>query len=232
MNTTADYKQPGTGAIEFAFPFIEGYKKEEALPIIAQLMKEELHDTEDKRIKRCAYCHYHFRDTTRPNNAKTCCKPCKIANDTLSRAKKKADEEILKPNPKKQTNIQKYYARWLEYPFWIDEYEMLKNSWKHETPKGNIEQIIAAKQRDAMLGGKKKSIPVIPYNGDEKAQVTIYLKFGKLDRSDSEITTTKMKVEDMTAYYIEKYGERHIQHEKTRVEFMKARLKGYETSVR
>lgn len=231
MNTTADYKQPGTGAIEFALQFIGGIAKEEALPIIIQLINEELHDATDKRVKRCEYCNYHFRDATRPNNAKTCCKPCKIANDTLTRAKKKADEELLNPK-KKKTNRETFYAGWLEYPFWINEREMLKHSARHETSSGNIEAIIAAKQRDALLGGKKKSIPTNSYNGDEKEQAKVYVRFPEVDRSNSEVSASTMKADDIDAYYIEKYGERHMQHEQTRVLFMKERLKGYETNIK
>lgn len=227
MNTSADYKQPGTGAIEFALSFIGGIAKEEALPILVQLINEELHDTTDKRIKRCAYCNYHFRDMTRPNNGKTCCKPCKIANDTLNRAKKKADEELLNPK-KKKTNVEKFYVSWIEYPYWSNEYEMLKQSWRFEVSSDNIEQIIAAKQRDALIGGKKKSIPTISYNGDEKEQAKVYIRFPEVDRSNSEVSVFTMKAADMDAYYIEKYGERHMQHERTRVEYMKAKTKGYE----
>lgn len=231
ITAETNYKQPGTGAIEFALQFIGEITKEEALPIIIQLINEELHDATDKRVKRCAYCNYHFRDATRPNNGKTCSRPCKVASDTLTRAMKKADKELLK-GEKKKTKRETFYVSWIEYPFWINEYEMLKHSWKHEVSSDNIEQIIAAKQRDALLGGKKKGVAVVGYSGNEVEQAKIYVRFPEVDRSNSEVSASTMKACDIDAYYIEKYGERHMQHERKRVLFMKEQLKGYETNIK
>jgi hypothetical protein len=47
------YKQPGEGAVEFAQTFTEELTQYEAMPVIKQLIRGELHDQADKRIKRC-----------------------------------------------------------------------------------------------------------------------------------------------------------------------------------
>ncbi len=229
MKSTPNYRLPGTGAIDFARPYVNNVSRDDASPIITKLIAGELHDATDKRIKRCAYCNFFFRDATKPNNAKTCCKPCKIAKDSLERSIKNADKELLSPT-KRKTLVEKFYYSHLEYSFWIDGKEMIKHSNRYESPNEDIEKIAAAKQRDALLGGKKKRPQVIPYNGDEKKQQKVYVKYPKYDRSNSEVTVKKVTY-DIEAYLIEKYGERRIREERVRVGFMKARAKGYETII-
>ncbi|PLR65985.1 hypothetical protein [Bacillus sp. UMB0893] len=162
-----EFKQPGEGAVLFAQQFTDGLTIDEALPIIGSLLNGELHDVSDKRIKRCGHCNYFYRDQTKPNNSRTCSRACKIDQDTEKRRMKKADEALL--SPKKKTKREENYVYWLEYPFWLDEYEMLKQSWKPEVSycAEKIEVISAAKQRDEILGGKRKPKRVVPYNGRE-----------------------------------------------------------------
>ncbi|NNU88671.1 hypothetical protein ETC04_16435 [Geobacillus sp. MR] len=163
-----EYREPGPGAVEFARQYVEGLTREEALPVIKKLLNGELHDPTDKRIKRCAYCGYYYRDKTKPNNSKTCSRECKIDFDTLNRKKKRADQALL--NPKKKSEV--HYVWWLEYPFWVNEYEMLKRSWKHEAPysPNKLAAIRAAQQRDGAMGGRRKPKHIVNYNGDEKEQ--------------------------------------------------------------
>lgn len=152
-----NYKNVGDGAILFAEEFTSGLTEENALQVITDLMADKLHDKTDKRIKRCGYCEYLYRDRTRPNNSKTCCKGCKIAFDTLNRAKLTADKELLSGKVKKKTQRELYYVSWLEYPYWLDEKKMLEYYGRKESSKDNIEQIAAAKQRAALIGGKRKN---------------------------------------------------------------------------
>lgn len=152
------YNQPGEGAISFAQVYTEGFTKHESLSVIQSLMRGELHDVSDKRVKRCGHCNYFYRDQTKPNNSRTCSRECKISQDTMKRRMKRADEALL--NPKKKSKREQYYIYWLEYPFWLNEYEMLKQTWKYEAPHSpdKINRISAAKQRDGNIGGKKKPI--------------------------------------------------------------------------
>ncbi|MBN9655985.1 hypothetical protein J0K78_17045 [Halobacillus sp. GSS1] len=205
-----EYRNPGTGAIEYARTFVEGMEMEDSLSVIISLMKDELHDTEDKRIKRCGYCGYPYRDHTRPNNSKTCSKECKVASDTLKRRMKQADKALL--NPKKKTKREEYYLDWLEYPFWLDEYEMLKQSWKHEPSYGldKVEQIAAAKQRTELLGGrrKKKYFEAKDDRGERMHKVRV--KFSQTDRKPSELKTYRMDPKEMAEYLDRKYGRNHL----------------------
>lgn len=210
------YRYPGTGAVTFAIPYVKGLTEEEAIQVIRSLMKGELHDPDDKRIKRCGYCGYFYRDKTKPNMSKTCCKPCKIASDTLKRRQKRADEALLKP--KKQTRREEYYIHWLEYPFWLHEYEMLKQSWKQERPYSldKINQIHAAKLRDEHNGGKKKPKRVVPYNGDEKEQPKVSVRYTKSNTKPGEVIETRMNSEEIDHYLVVKYTDRHLRLERRR----------------
>lgn len=130
----------GTGAAEFARSYVEGYPKEVALERLKLLNEGRLHNTEDKRIKRCATCSYFYRDKTKPNNSKTCSKECKIKKDTVIRAAKK---------PKKLTQRDTLYHDHYEYSYWVDEEKMRNNTWKYEVPYSakQLEQITTAKRR-------------------------------------------------------------------------------------
>src|SRR5699024_8703783 len=85
-----EYKNAGTGAISYAKEFIDVKDdRNKAMDVISDLLAGKLHDPSDKRIKRCAYCNYYYRDKTRPNNSKTCSKDCKTKLDTERRASKR-----------------------------------------------------------------------------------------------------------------------------------------------
>ncbi|MEW8987380.1 MAG: hypothetical protein AB2401_10345 [Bacillus sp. (in: firmicutes)] len=211
-----EYKYPGSGAIEFARTFTESLSMDESLLVIKRLMQGQLHDLSDKRIKRCSYCGYFYRDKTRPNNSKTCSLECKIVRDTVERAKKRANDALLKP--KKKSKRETYYYSWYEYPFWINEYEMLKQSWKYEVPHSptKIIQIDAAKQRYEITGGRKKPKRVVPYNGDEKDTGKVSVKFTKSDHKPSEIEVTLMSRGEIESYFRSEYTERHLRLERER----------------
>ncbi|MED4918684.1 hypothetical protein [Geobacillus thermodenitrificans] len=216
---------PGPGAVEFARQYVEGLTREEALPVIKRLLKGELHDPTDKRIKRCAYCGYYYRDKTKPNNSKTCSRECKIDFDTLNRKKKRADQALLNPKKKKETT----YVWWLEYPFYISEYEMLKRSWKCEVPYApdKLAEIRAAQQRNATLGGKRKPKCEVNYNGDEKVQPKVSVNFGKTSANKPcEVTVSKMTPEEIEAYFTSKYSEKHLKMERWRAENFSRSKKG------
>ncbi|MEH7456337.1 hypothetical protein V7183_03650 [Bacillus sp. JJ1127] len=158
-----NYRYPGEGAIEFTEQFTKGLTRDCAVHVVKRLLRGKLHDKTDPRIKRCVYCRYFYRDKTRPSNSNTCCRECKIAYDTMNRAKKR--NTVL--GPKRETKRDQYYAGWLENPFWSKEYEMVKHSWKTDAPYSpeKLELIMAAKQRDEMMGGKRKPRRAVPYSG-------------------------------------------------------------------
>lgn len=130
------FREPGAGAIDFTKQFTEGLTRDQATPIITALLKGELHDPTDKRVKRCDYCGYYWRDDSLRNTRRTCSARCKTGIKTLQKRQQRADAALLNPKPKKRT-LMDDYIWWLEYPFWVDEYSMVKIGWKYEKPTGD-----------------------------------------------------------------------------------------------
>lgn len=150
------YRKPGEGAIEFAKQFIDGLTREQAAPVIAALLKGELHDASDKRIKRCQYCAYYWRDDSLRNTRRTCSDDCKRSIKTMQRARQRADAELLNPKPRKRV-LMDDYVYWTEYPYWINEYSMVKIGWKYEKPDGlAVMDYIEAKRSIYGEGNRKK----------------------------------------------------------------------------
>ncbi|MFD0827096.1 hypothetical protein ACT8ZR_15765 [Neobacillus sp. M.A.Huq-85] len=210
-----NYRNPGEGAIEFAITFVEGLSMAEALPILRQLKDGELHDAADKRIKRCEWCGYYYRDKTKPNNSKVCGPSCKFAKDNLAKAIKKADAALLKPKKAKsfQQEMYTFYSYWLEYPAYLSEHYMLKRAHRYETPFSHdkLEQIDAAKQR-----GYKKKSKATPTDGSDKVQIR-GIRHG---RSYGEVEISQLEPD----YFAKKYSEEHLKQERRRaVEFSRSK---------
>ncbi|MFC5447597.1 hypothetical protein [Paenibacillus aestuarii] len=124
---------PGTGAIAYALEYVSGLTREEAAPIISELCAAL---PLDKRVKQCAFCWHLWRDDSRNNTKQTCCDDCKRAFKTLQKRNQRTDKALLAGvvSKKKKTKREENYIWWHEYPFWLNEYEMLKQSWKYEVP--------------------------------------------------------------------------------------------------
>ncbi len=144
------YGYPGEGAIEYARELTEGMSREEAAEVIRELLNGPIPD--DPRIKRCICCGYPFRDRTRPGNALVCGPSCKTAVKTIQRRIQRTGRASL------TQKMPKGYVWWLEYPFFISEYAMFNYSRSYERPHPpeKMVQIMAAKQRTEMMGGRKK----------------------------------------------------------------------------
>jgi len=126
---TLHYIDPGSGAVEYALEYVAGLSREEAEPVVAEIF-HSLPD--DNRVKRCRYCKYPWRDKSLRNTSHTCSAECRKAIKTLQRRQQRADKALLEGKARKKTRPDENYLYWLEYPFWLDEYEMLKQTWKHE----------------------------------------------------------------------------------------------------
>lgn len=203
--TKTTYRQPGAGAIEFAKEYISGLDRRQALPIIKQLIAGKLHDKTDKRIKRCEYCGYFYRDKTRPNNSKTCSKACKIAKDTLNRAKKNADKAVLKPKKDIEKEIYTAYTHWLEYPFYLNEHYMLKHAHDRENPfdYDKLAQIDAARQRNY----KRKTTSSIG---------KVHVRGLRHRHLYGAVKTSRISRGEIDEYLIEKYGAYKLKMERWR----------------
>jgi len=162
--------------------------------------------TEDKRNKVCEICDENYRDTTRPNNKKTCSPECAdIARKQRQRDKYAADTAHI---PKKPNQYEVYQASHPEYPFW-DLRVMQNLSQKYESlqPTDKVERMIGKRQLAELNGGTSRQSEVISYDGDEKGTHGISVRFADHgDKKPGEVVTTKMSAADMGRYFEETYG--------------------------
>lgn len=162
--------------------------------------------TEDKRLKNCEWCDIEYRDTTRPNNKKTCSPKCADGlRKQRQRVKYAADTAHV---PKKPTQYEIFQASHHEYPFWnlrvmgnvTQKYESLQATDK-------VERIRAKQQTAELIGGKTKKSETISYDGNEKGVHGVSVRFAEHDdKKAGEVTSYKMTREEMDRYFRETYG--------------------------
>lgn len=167
MEQQITYRNPGAGAIEFSKEFMTGLREFDELTVKV-LLDGRLHDQDDKRVKRCDYCGYYWRDPSLRNTRKTCSDECKTGIKTLQRREQRERKALLNPKPRKRT-LMDDYVWWLEYPYWHNEETMLKIGWKFEKPE-RLEMIdfIEAKNEILGEGNRMKTRKNIDYQGDER----------------------------------------------------------------
>ncbi|RAV19504.1 hypothetical protein [Paenibacillus contaminans] len=146
-------ESPGAGALEYARTLTEGLSRDEAAVVIRRLLTEP---PADPRVKRCDFCSYPWRDSSLRNTKRTCCDECKTGAKSFQKRQQRADKALLTGKVRKRTKRDEYYVWWLEYPFWLDEYEMLKRAWKYEVPHG-VELIDTVRSQNEAYGdGNRK----------------------------------------------------------------------------
>lgn len=209
--TKVKYREPGEGAIEFAARFTEGKMMTDAMPVIQRLMRGELHDSDDVRVKNCDWCGYLFRDKSRPNRAKTCCKPCKYAKDNFAKRNKKADKDLVSPKVKRKSKMSDYYAGHLEYPFFASETYMLRYH-RQEKPFSPDKIAYISAARESGSTGNRRKPKSTPTDGSDKVSVR-GIRHGQ---NYGPVVESQMKPVDLEAYFAEKYGERHMKQERER----------------
>ncbi|AQX53350.1 hypothetical protein [Priestia flexa] len=159
-------RDPGDGAIEYTLEFFKGKGRAEIERLVTSFYHGELNDPNDKRIKRCDYCDYYFRDESLRNNRRTCCAGCKTSQKTLQTRIRRAEKAFLNPKPKKETKSD-LYLWWLEYPCWANEQAMLEVGWRFEKPL-SMQKMDYIRTREELYGegNRKKKAEIIDYNGD------------------------------------------------------------------
>lgn len=167
MKQQITYREPGAGAIEFTKYFMTGVRELDELTVKI-LLEGRLHDQDDKRIKRCDYCGYFWRDPSLRNTRKTCSNECKTGIKTLQRRKQREKQDLLNPKPRKRRLIDDY-VWWLEYPYWQNEDSMIKVGWKFEKPHvAKTIDFIEAKNEILGEGNRMKAKRVVNYQGDKR----------------------------------------------------------------
>jgi hypothetical protein len=208
-------REPGSGAIAFAAEYVRDLDPEQALIPLGRLMDGQLHDPRDKRIKRCDYCGYFWRDETRNNRKQTCSAECRRGIKTLHQAERRAKQKVCRKSAKKE----EYYRR--EHELWTSEGEMLQFVWNRERPypTNKIAQIKAAKGRDRLTGGRRKPNYYVPYSGDDTDEGhannhRVTLRIPETDREPSEPKTGK--IDDVDAYLLMRYSGEILKRERKR----------------
>lgn len=145
---------PGAGALAFHRNHVAGLPLQQSEIFIRQLYNGELEFiTDNKRVKRCAYCDFYWRDNSSRNNAKLCSEACRKAH----RALQKAEERARKPKaaPEKLLEID-YYIHELEYAYWLDDKRMNNYIARHERLSSGKLIEVASNQRQALGDGNHK----------------------------------------------------------------------------
>lgn len=169
MGEKVVYRNPGHGSILFAEAFIIGATdRQESLMILSQIYNGEI-PVQDKRVKRCDYCGYYWRDDSLRNTKKTCSDECKTGIKTMQRRRQREKKELLNPEPKKKKHtLMDDYIWWLEYPYWLNEYSMLKIGWKYERSDDGLADYVTAKNEIFGEGNRKKPNRIVDYHGDKR----------------------------------------------------------------
>lgn len=151
LNAHNDILGPGAQAYLKQF-FERGMTREEVRLVVQRVESIAM---QDKRVKKCNFCGGYWHDDSLRNTKKTCSDECKTGIKTLQRRKQRERQELIAPKPKKRT-LADDYVYWLEYPYWINEYSMLKVGWKYEVPHRAKTLDFIKSQRAVMGYGNRK----------------------------------------------------------------------------
>jgi len=146
-------------------------------------------------MKECIICGESFEDKTKPKNKKTCSRKC---GDEARKARQR--KEYREANPPKPNQKQLYYYDHYEYAFWnTDEKVMRNNFWKEDMPYSpdKIETIATAREMYDYIGGRRRRRETIDYNGDEKADHKVNVRFVESNREPSEVKTWRLSPEEI-----------------------------------
>lgn len=208
------FKNPGTGAIEFARRYVgPGHDYDELLEIMSDLIDGNFVEIHDKKVKRCQCCGFYYRDKTKNNSATTCSVECKAGKDAVLKTYNRRVKTEQAGTARKDFRDGRY--AYGEYPFWASERDMFEYDRKNKiySHGDNLESIVATAQRRALMGGKKRVTENFGlYEGKwSNAETTRLPEFW----GDTPATGGKVKVinrsrEEIEADLLERYGEKHL----------------------
>lgn len=208
------FKNPGTGAIEFARRYIgPGYEYDEMLEIMAEVIDGNFVEIHDKKVKRCQCCGFYYRDKTKNNNSTTCSIECKASKDAVIKTLTRRARKEQAGTARKTYKDGRYYGG--EYSFWCNDEAMFEYDRKHGiyAQGDNLEAVIATAVKRAQMGGKKRV--TTDFNLYEKNWSNAEYKpskqfFGNTKPTASSVKIIKRSASDIEADLIERYGEKHL----------------------
>lgn len=212
MEPTALKVWPGEGAVNFAMQFVANMTVEHVMEVCEDLVAGYFVGYGDKKVRRCQFCGYYYRDTTKNNSSLVCSDECKTGKDIALKAWRRKTKSAGKP--RRPTYKDLYYAEYwpgtgvkLEYPFWKSDFHMFEYDRKHKAYAygDNFEEVVARALLNIEMGGKKKAAQIIDYDGDKKA-APFAVKLSEKLRKTKEIVIYKSSREDIEDGLLERYG--------------------------
>ena len=207
---------PGAGAVKLAQEFAVGRTYEEVEGIMTDLIDGNFEGAEDKRVKRCHYCGYFYRDVTKNNSSHVCSPECKTGKDIVLKQYRREVRNEGKPK-RKLLKDEHYYDG--EYSFFSNDFWMREYDRRHQTYSygNNFEAVVGYHQVKAKNGGKRVNVPQkIDYNGTEKV-TPIHVKLPRHDKSvktASKVKSYKMSREEIEGHLLESYGAKKLAYER------------------
>lgn len=227
-------RPPGAGAIKFASRYIENVDEYyDCLDVLEDVIDGHVAEIEDKRVKRCGYCGFLYRDESPKNNRRTCSDECKAEKDHLAKKIKRYEEDMQRPDRRKKADELYYYSHY-EYSFWNGHNSDLIMQ-EFDRKRGSIllgdkfEAVAALEKKRQDDGGKRVHTDNVRlYESDWSNRQQ---KPSKEFYGDTKPDATKVSVENYGAGEVErylegKYSERKLQEARRRaIEFERSRKK-------
>ena len=172
---TALKVEPGAGAVAYAESYVKEMTLEHVTPLCEDLVGGgtirllEALGFSDKKVRRCQYCGYYYRDATKNNSSLVCSDECKTGKDIVLKAYRR--KVAYAGKPRRPTYKELYYrGEETGYPHWMNERYMLEYDRKHESYSygDNLEAVIGREMQKAKMGGKKRLTQAIDYNGRKR----------------------------------------------------------------
>lgn len=208
LETALEYV-PGPGALEYMRELAEKFEAD--LLDIYEEIDSYLLNVDEKGIKRCQYCGYPFRDTTRNKSKLVCSDRCKRKKDIFLRKYKRS------LNPNRRLSYRELHMTGHEtgYTIWKSDYAMQNYDRNNKVDfygKG-LDEIEGRQQIRSMNGGRRKVTNFISYDGDEEYTPTRFeVKLPEVfkDLEPAPVTVKKRTKEEIDEYHLKTYGKRKL----------------------
>ncbi|MGE6487752.1 hypothetical protein [Paenisporosarcina sp. NPDC076898] len=220
--TTALKVDPGTGAVDFAMRYVEELTLNHVEELVEDLVNGNFEEIDDKKVRRCQFCGYYYRDVTKNNSSLTCSDDCKTGKDIVLKAYRRKLESEGKPKRLSYEDL--YYAQGLEYPFWANEFHMFESDRKNGAYSygDNFEEVVARDLMNAKMGGKKKAAQIIDYDGYDNV-VPFAVDLSEKLRKTTEMKTIKRSASEIEDDLLARYGAEKLEVERKRAQMFERR---------
>lgn len=227
---TALKVDPGAGAVAYAMSYVEEMTLEHVIPLCEELVSgftERLAEAlgiDDKKVRRCQFCGYYYRDTTKNNSSLVCSAECKTGKDIVLKEYRRKVRNADKPSRPTYKNL--YYTssfrpETAEYPFWTSDFHMKEYDRRHGAYSygDNFEEVVGRALLNVKMGGKKKKSQLIDYDGFAGA-LPFAVKLSEKQQKTMVHKTIKRSAADIEADLVARYGAEKLAEERRRARFV------------